>query len=135
MSYESNEEDKSYRSKSRQMNKIELRHELYVFLGAFCEVKMGPQKFNTNAIENSLNPKWNTSMQFQVYDLQKDQLTFTIYDQKIYSPNILLGRARVNISSIYQEQIKENNPIIKVFRLSDGRSGKVMIKMNISIYQ
>jgi intersectin len=96
---------------------------------------MGPQKFHTHTIENSLNPKWNTSMQFQIYDLHKDQLTFTVYDQKIYSPNILLGRSRVNLSSIYQEQMKENNPIIKVFRLSDGRSGKVMIKMNISLYQ
>ena len=94
---------------------------------------MGPQKFNTHTIDNSLNPKWNTSMQFQIYDLAKDQLSFTIYDQKIYSPNVVLGRARVSLSSIYQEQIKENNPIIKVFRLSDGRSAKVMIKMNIII--
>jgi Ca2+-dependent lipid-binding protein len=96
---------------------------------------MGPQKFTTHTIDNSLNPKWNTSMQFQIYDLNKDQLTFTISDQKIYSPNVLLGKARVNVSTIYQEQVKENNPIIKVYRLSDGTSGKVMIKMNISIYQ
>lgn len=95
---------------------------------------MGVQKFSTHTIENSLNPKWNTSMQFQIYDLNKDILTITIYDQKIFSPNVFLGKAHIGVLTIYQEQVKENNPITRVYRLTDAKCGKVMIKMNISMY-
>ena len=73
-------------------------------------------------------------MQFQIYDLNKEILSITLYDKKLFSPNQFLGKTNLSISNIYQEQLKENNPVTRVFRLAEIKSGKVMIKMNINIY-
>lgn len=103
----------------------------------FCEAQMGVQKFNTQPI-NSANPKWNTSMQFQIYDLNKDILNVMVYDKKIYKPNIFLGKTELKIYQIYREQMKdnqENNPITRMFRMSNVPNGKIMLKMSISIYK
>jgi Ca2+-dependent lipid-binding protein len=100
---------------------------------------MGLQKFNTHIIE-SLNPKWNTSMQFQIYDLSKDILSVCVYDSKSFSPNIFLGKTELRIMQIYREQLKETKnengpiPITKVFRMSNVPTGKIMLKMSISIF-
>lgn len=100
---------------------------------------MGFQKFNTHIIE-SLNPKWNTSMQFQIYDLNKDVLSVSVYDSKTFSPNVFLGKTELRVIQIYREQLKETNnengpvPITKVFRMSNVPSGKIMLKMSISIF-
>lgn len=103
----------------------------------FCEASMGVQKFNTQPI-NSANPKWNTSMQFQIYDLNKDVLNVMVYDKKIYKPNIFLGKAELKVYQIYREQMKdnqENNPITRMFRMSNVPNGKIMLKMSISIFK
>ncbi len=99
---------------------------------------MGFQKFNTPVIESS-NPKWNTSMQFQIYDLNKDILNVAVYDRKFYSPNVFLGKTELKILQIYREQVKENqengpNPITRVFRMNGVPTGKIILKMSISIF-
>jgi Ca2+-dependent lipid-binding protein len=110
-----------------------------IHIETFCEAEMGLQKFNTHIIE-SLNPKWNTSMQFQIYDLNKDVLNVVVYDSKAFSPNVFLGKTELRIIQIYREQLKETNnengpiPITKVFRMSNIPSGKIMLKMSISIF-
>jgi hypothetical protein len=106
-------------------------------LDVFCEASMGVQKFSTHSID-SANPKWNTSMQFQIYDLNKDTLSVVVYDRKTYSPNLFLGKTEFRIIQILKEQMKENqenNPIIRVFRMSNVQTGKLMLKMSISIYK
>lgn len=103
----------------------------------FCEASLGLQKFSTSSI-NSANPKWNTSMQFQIYDLNKDMVNVMVYDKKIYKPNIFLGKTELKIYQIYREQIKdnqENNPITKMFRMSNVSNGKIMLKMSIIIFK
>jgi Ca2+-dependent lipid-binding protein len=103
----------------------------------FCEATMSLQKFSTHALDSS-NPKWNTSMQFQIYDLNKDFLSVVVYDRKTFSPNALLGKTELKILQIYKEQMKENqqnNPIIRVFKINNEHHGKLMLKMSISIYK
>jgi Ca2+-dependent lipid-binding protein len=103
----------------------------------FCEATMSLQKFSTHPLDSS-NPKWNTSMQFQIYDLNKDFLSVTVYDRKTFSPNTLLGKTELKILQIYREQMKENqqnNPIIRVFKINNEHHGKLMLKMSISIYK
>jgi len=104
----------------------------------FCEAILGLQKFSTHAIESG-NPKWNTSMQFQIYDLNKDVLSVCLFDRKVYSPNVFLGKTELKIIQIYREQVKENqenhNPITRVFRMSNNSTTKIMLKMSISIYK
>ena len=77
-------------------------------------------------------------MQFQIYDLNKDVLSVCVYDRKVYSPNLFLGKTEFRIIQILKEQMKENqenNPIIRVFRMSNVQTGKLMLKMSISIYK
>ena len=112
-------------------------HMLNIFQGVFCEATMGVQKFSTHSIDSS-NPKWNTSMQFQIYDLNKDVLSIGVYDRKFYCPNTFLGKTEFKILQIYREKMKENpdnNTFIRVFRMSQVPSGKLMLKMSISIYK
>ena len=103
----------------------------------FCEATMSLQKFSTHTLD-SANPKWNTSMQFQIYDLNKDFLNVVVYDRKTFSPNTVLGKTELKILQIYKEQMKENqqnNPIIRVFKINNEHHGKLMLKMSISIYK
>lgn len=62
----------------------------YFFLGksdTFCEVYLGSQEHRTKVVPNSLNPKWNASMQFLVKDLKQDVLCVTVLDRDYFSPN------------------------------------------------
>jgi hypothetical protein len=77
-------------------------------------------------------------MQFQIYDLNKDVLSVVVYDRKIYTPNVFLGKHEKKIGQIYNEQVKENqenNSITRVFRLSNVSMGKIMLKMSILIFK
>ena len=53
----------------------------------YCEVSMGSQEHRTRVVNNTLNPKWNASMQFTIRDLHQDVLCITVYDRDLYSPN------------------------------------------------
>ena len=53
----------------------------------YCEVSMGSQEHKTRVVNNTLNPKWNSSMQFIVRDVEQDTLCITVYDRDLYSPN------------------------------------------------
>lgn len=48
---------------------------------------MGTQEHRTRVVPGTLNPKWNSSMQFTIRDLNQDVLCITVYDRDIYSPN------------------------------------------------
>ena len=48
---------------------------------------MGSQEHRTKVIPGTLNPRWNTSMQFLIRDVERDTLCFTVYDRDLYSPN------------------------------------------------
>ena len=48
---------------------------------------MGVQEHRTKVINNSLNPKWNASMQFTIKDLHEDVLCITVYDRDLFTPN------------------------------------------------
>ncbi len=105
---------------------------------AFCVVEMGGKKFNSPKID-SANPKWNLSMQFSVYDVNRDILSINVYDSKQFTPNLFLGKIDIRMMNIYRDQMKENQengpvPITRCFRMSGGQSGKLMLKMSLSIF-
>lgn len=52
----------------------------------FCEVSMGSRKQCTQ-ISESLDPKWDSSMQFLVKNVQDDILCVTVFNQGHYSPD------------------------------------------------
>ena len=53
----------------------------------YCEITMGAQEHKTKVITNTLNPKWNASMQFTIRDLHEDVLCITVYDRDLFTPN------------------------------------------------
>lgn len=53
----------------------------------YCEVSMGVQEHRTRVIQNTLNPRWNASMQFTIKDPQQDVLCITVYDRDLFTPN------------------------------------------------
>ena len=53
----------------------------------YCEVTMGAQEHKTKVLNNTLNPKWNHSMQFTIRDPQQDTLCITVYDRDLFTPN------------------------------------------------
>jgi len=53
----------------------------------YCEVSMGNQLHKTKVVPNTLNPKWNSSMQFPIKSIEDDVLCFTVFDQDRFSPN------------------------------------------------
>jgi len=53
----------------------------------YCEITMGAQEHKTKVIPNTLNPKWNASMQFTIRDLHEDVLCITVYDRDLFTPN------------------------------------------------
>ena len=48
---------------------------------------MGAQEHKTKVLNNTLNPKWNHSMQFTIRDPQQDTLCITVYDRDLFTPN------------------------------------------------
>ena len=48
---------------------------------------MGSLLHKTKVIPNTLNPKWNSSMQFPIKSVEDDVLCFTVFDQDRFSPN------------------------------------------------
>jgi hypothetical protein len=104
----------------------------------FCEATMSAQKFSTHSLD-SHHPKWNTSMQFQIYDLNKDSLSVLVYDKRVFAPNTLLGKTELKMAHIYNQQQKENqenNPIVRQFKINSGaQSARLKLKMSISIYK
>lgn len=52
----------------------------------FCEVSMGSRKQCTK-VNESPDPKWDSSMQFLVKDVQDDILCVTVFNKGHYSPD------------------------------------------------
>lgn len=52
----------------------------------FCEISMGSRKQCT-LINESPDPKWDSSMQFLVKDTQDDILCVTVFNKGHYSPD------------------------------------------------
>ena len=48
---------------------------------------MGSTMHKTKVMINTLNPKWNSNMQFPIKSLEDDVLCFTVFDQDRFSPN------------------------------------------------
>ncbi len=105
---------------------------------AFCEAEMGGKKFQSQTID-SANPKWNLSVQFSVYDVNKDVLSVGVFDSRQFKPNVFLGKVEIRMANILRDQLKQNQengpvPITRCFRMNSAQSGKLLLKMSLSIF-
>lgn len=111
---------------------------------------MGAQEHKTKVINNTLNPKWNSSMQFTIKDLQEDVLCITVYDRDLFTPNgnpssgfiytlflllpDFLGRTEIRINDIFNETRATKGPITKHLPLHEVDSGQVIVKLDLQIF-
>jgi len=101
----------------------------------YCEVSMGAQEHRTPVINNTLNPRWNHSMQFSIRDVHEDVLCITLYDRDIFTPNDFLGRTEVRIQDIFSETKVTKGPITKRLPLHEVESGEVILKLDLQLYE
>ncbi|XP_066912106.1 intersectin-1-like isoform X2 [Clytia hemisphaerica] len=93
----------------------------------YCEVSMGSQEHRTKVIPKDLNPKWNSTMVFNIKDLDKDVLCITVFDRDFFSPNDFLGRTEVSIASI----MKHSGPITKRLLLHEVSTGELVVTLEL----
>ncbi|XP_046849050.1 intersectin-1-like [Xenia sp. Carnegie-2017] len=98
----------------------------------YCEVSLGSQEHKTKVITNTLNPKWNSSMQFILRDLKQDVLCISVFDQDMYSPNDFLGRTEIRVDSLMKEG---NGPWQKRLLLHEVTTGELLVRLEIQLYK
>ncbi|GBM98010.1 Intersectin-1 [Araneus ventricosus] len=100
----------------------------------YCEVSMGSQEHKTKVIPNTLNPRWNASMQFLVKNLHEDVLCISVFDRDLFSPNEFLGRTEIKVSDICKETKETHEPVIRKLTLYEVECGEVVIKFDLQIF-
>ncbi|GFY53570.1 intersectin-1 [Trichonephila inaurata madagascariensis] len=100
----------------------------------YCEVSMGSQEHKTKVIPNTLNPRWNASMQFLVKNLHEDVLCISVFDRDLFSPNEFLGRTEIRVSDICKETKETHEPVIRKLTLYEVECGEVVIKFDFQMF-
>ncbi|CAF5114897.1 unnamed protein product, partial [Rotaria sp. Silwood1] len=69
-------------------------------LNPYCEITVGSLTLKTLFMRRTNNPKWNTSMQFSLYDVAKDIIHINIFDNEFFSPNENIGYTSIHLIDI-----------------------------------
>ncbi|XP_011306596.1 intersectin-2 isoform X3 [Fopius arisanus] len=101
---------------------------------AFCKVSMGSQEERTPVVSGTDCPMWDTSMQFQIKDLNEDTLCITVFDKSYYTPDDFLGRAEVRIVDIMRDCKDSCGPIQKRIKLREVDNGEVVLKLDLQLF-
>lgn len=123
---------------------------------------MGSQEERTRVVSGTDCPMWDTSMQFQVKDLQEDTLCITVFNKSYYTPdgkltdfffykitintiiNIIiisfflfldfLGRAEIKVVDIMRDCRDCVGPIQKRILLREVDKGEVILKLDLRLF-
>eukprot|EP00795_Rhopilema_esculentum_P017568 gene17568-9199_t len=98
----------------------------------YCEVSMGSQEHKTKVVPKTLNPKWNSQMQFTVKDIDQDVLCITVFDRDFFSPNDFLGRTELSISSLLKEG---PGPWTKRLLLHEVPTGEIILRASFQKFE
>ncbi|XP_044011155.1 intersectin-1 isoform X3 [Aphidius gifuensis] len=101
---------------------------------AFCKVSMGSQEERTRVVSGTDCPMWDTSMQFQIKDLQEDTLCITVFNKSYYTPDDFLGRAEVKVVDIMRDCRDCVGPIQKRILLREVDKGEVILKLDLRLF-
>ncbi|KAK7363875.1 hypothetical protein VNO77_06035 [Canavalia gladiata] len=75
-------------------------------LGDLCvRVQLGKQKFKTKVVKKNMTPIWDEQFTFWVDDL-KESLVITVLDEDRFFNHDYVGRLKVPISLVFDEEIK-----------------------------
>lgn len=99
----------------------------------YCEVNMGFQMQRTKVINDTVNPKWNATMQFIVKNTVEDVLCITVFDRDYFSPNDFLGRTEIRIGEILPHS-KNVGPTILRKQLHEVDTGEIVVKVDLQLF-
>lgn len=88
-----------------------------------CILRLGAQKFRTEKVDNTCNPKWDYYCEFLVNDIRGQELNMTVFDVDKITDSDLLGRASLSMYDIWQ-----NGEVDMWVPLSDASSGRIHVK-------
>ncbi|KAG5876056.1 hypothetical protein JTB14_016798 [Gonioctena quinquepunctata] len=114
----------------------------------YCKVLIGTQEQDTdiakesssngNNIQNGAPPIptliWNSSMQFQLRNINQEALKFIVCERNTFSPDEFLGRAELKIRDIMEESQNHNGPITKKLILHQVESGELVVKLDLHLF-
>ncbi|XP_078492454.1 intersectin-1 isoform X1 [Ciona intestinalis] len=101
----------------------------------YCEVTMGEQSHTTKTVQDTLNPKWGSQMQFYVKDVNLDVLCISVFQRYMFSPDDFLGRTEMKLSEIQREASTSKEPITKRLLLHEVDAGEVVVKLSLQLYE
>jgi len=102
----------------------------------YCELSVGDQSHFTKTIQDSINPRWNSSMQFFISDVNVDILKICVFKKDLFSPDEFAGRTEMKVASI-QHEIKSQRikgPINKKLLLREVNCGEIVIKVDLLLF-
>uniref|UniRef100_H2XVQ2 Uncharacterized protein n=1 Tax=Ciona intestinalis TaxID=7719 RepID=H2XVQ2_CIOIN len=101
----------------------------------YCEVTMGEQSHTTKTVQDTLNPKWGSQMQFYVKDVNLDVLCISVFQRYMFSPDDFLGRTEMKLSEIQREASTSKEPITKRLLLHEVDAGEVVVKLSLQLFE
>ncbi|XP_063920516.1 intersectin-1 isoform X2 [Zophobas morio] len=114
----------------------------------YCKVTLGDQKQQTDLSKDQVingnvpqngTPQaptivWNSSMQFQLRNIDTEIVTFTVFGLNLYCPDEFLGRADLKVTEVFRERQHTNGPIIKKLILHQVESGEIVVKLDLQMF-
>lgn len=71
----------------------------------YVRLKLGKQRYRTKVIKKNMKPMWDEQFSFWVDDL-KETLVVSVMDEDKFFNNDLLGRIKLPVSLVFDEEIK-----------------------------
>ncbi|XP_056641885.1 intersectin-1-like isoform X1 [Diorhabda sublineata] len=114
----------------------------------YCKVLLGTQEQETDVAKENINNGnniqngaphipalvWNHSMQFQLRNINQENLSFVVYKQNLFSPDEFLGRAELKIKDILRDSQNHNGPLTKKLILHQVESGEITVKLDLHLF-
>ncbi|CAF4867511.1 unnamed protein product, partial [Rotaria sp. Silwood1] len=96
-------------------------------LNPYCEITIGSLTLKTPFMKRTNNPKWNTSIQFSLYDVAKDIIHINIFDNEFFSPNENIGYTSIHLIDILPCSLdifltQPSQPFTQTIYLNNGAS-------------
>lgn len=63
------------------------RNRKHAFADPYCQITVNSVSFRTPCIKRTNQPKWNTTMEFILYNILEDTIHINLFDHQFFSPN------------------------------------------------
>ncbi len=74
----------------------------------YCEITVGSLTLKTPFAKRTVKPKWNTPMQFLLYNLVEDIIHINIFDNEFFSPNGLINYINLKRTNFFSFRFRKS---------------------------